>query len=461
MGDNRERHFHATTRPQKLACKRADKKLRQALATELKHIGMPADDANKVAAWDPYDQNASADWFDPEWMFGIGAGFDVVIGNPPYVRQEKIRHLKPALKNQYNCYTGTADLYVYFYERGFQMLREDGVLTYISSNKYFRATYGVKLRDFLARHSTVSQLIDFGAGRVFAASVDTSIITTSKTHPKGDHLRALNWEPGPSIDEFGSIFRTQGFTMPQNALTADGWRLASPAVFNLLEKLRNEGKPLGEYVQGRFYMGLIKTGLNKAFVVDKEIRDKLIAEHPSSTEVLNWPFLRGRDVKRWQMNYQDLWLIFIRRGTDIDSYPAIKKHLSQYRKQLEPRPKDWPISKPWSGRKAGPYKWYEIQDNIAYWQEFELSKIIYPDIYQHQSFMVDTTGFYCGNTCYFIPTEETWLCGLFNSQSVEWFYSLVSNRLGGGCTTGIQRLYKTNSHPQCHNSAENFYQQTR
>ena len=90
LGDNRERHFHATTRPQKLACKRADKKLRRALATELKHIGMPPDDANKVAAWDPYDQNASADWFDPEWMFGIVDGFDVVVGNPPYVRQEKL-----------------------------------------------------------------------------------------------------------------------------------------------------------------------------------------------------------------------------------------------------------------------------------------------------------------------------------------------------------------------------------
>ena len=107
LGDNRERHFHATTRQQKLACKRADKKLRRELATELKHIGMPADDANKVAAWDPYDQNASADWFDPEWMFGVRDGFDVVIGNPPYVRQEKIKELKPTLKDQYDCYTGT------------------------------------------------------------------------------------------------------------------------------------------------------------------------------------------------------------------------------------------------------------------------------------------------------------------------------------------------------------------
>ena len=279
LGENREQHFHATTRSQKRACKRADRTLRRELAKELKAVGMPPDDAEKIAAWDPYDQNASADWFDPEWMFGVTDGFDVVIGNPPYVRQEKIKALKPTLKDQYDCYTGTADLYIYFYERGFQLLREDGILAYISSNKYFRATYGKKLRDFLARQSTMSQLIDFGAGRVFAASVDTSIITASKTRTEGNHLYALNWEPGPSIDELGTIFRTHGFTMPQNALTAEGWRLASPRVLNLLEKLRSAGTPLGEYVKGRFYMG-IKTGLNEAFVVDKETWDKLIAEHP-------------------------------------------------------------------------------------------------------------------------------------------------------------------------------------
>ena len=244
LGDNRERHFHATTRPQKLACKRADRKLRRALATELRHIGMPADDADKVADWDPYDQNASADWFDSEWMFGINDGFDVVIGNPPYVRQEKIKELKPTLKEQYDCYTGTADLYVYFYECGFRMLRNNGVLTYISSNKYFRSAYGKKLRDFLARQATLSQLIDFGDAPVFTSIAYPSIITASKTHAQGNHLRALNWEPGPSINEFGTVFRTKGFTMPQNALTADGWRLTSPAALNLLEKLRNAGKPL-------------------------------------------------------------------------------------------------------------------------------------------------------------------------------------------------------------------------
>ena len=422
LGDNRERHFHATTRPQKLACKRADKKLRRVLATELKHIGMPADDANKVAAWDPYDQNASADWFDPEWMFGIADGFDVVVGNPPYVRQEKIRHLKPALKNQYDCYTGTADLYVYFYERGFQMLRNNGVLTYISSNKYFRSAYGKKLRDFLVRQATLSQLIDFGDAPVFTSIAYPSIITASKTHAQGNHLRALNWETGPSINEFGTVFRTKGFTMPQSALTVDGWRLTSPDALNLLEKLRSIGKPLGGYVKDQFYRG-VTTGLNNAFVINQSTRDHLISEDPKSAEIIK-PWLRGKDVKRWQVNWTRLYVIFLRRGTEIEDYPVLKAYLNQFKKQLTPG-----IA---GGRKEGNYQWYEIQDNTAYYSEFEKPKIVYPDIAVSPQFAYDESGAYGGNTMYIVPTKEMWLLGLLNSKAVFWFYTKTSTQIRGG-----------------------------
>ena len=433
LGDNRERHFHATTRPQKLACKRADRKLRRALATELRHIGMPADDADKVADWDPYDQNASADWFDSEWMFGINDGFDVVIGNPPYVRQEKIKELKPTLKEQYDCYTGTADLYVYFYECGFRMLRNNGVLTYISSNKYFLSAYGKKLRDFLARQTTLSQLIDFGDAPVFTSIAYPSIITASKTHAQGNQLRALNWEPGPSIDEFGTIFQTQGFTMPQDALTANGWRLTSPVVLSLLEKLRNTGKPLEEYVNGRFYSG-IKTGLNQAFVVDRETRDKLIAEHPSSSEVLK-PFLRGRDVKRWRVNFAEQYLIKIESSENrphpwsgqvaaeaehifASTYPAIHAHFESFREQLINR------------YDQGKYFW-ELRA-CAYWGEFQQPKIVYPDIAQGTEFSFDDDGYFLGNTSYLLPTQEMWLLGLLNSKAVFWFYTKTSTQIRGG-----------------------------
>ena len=433
LRDNRERYFHATTRRQKLACKRRDKNLRGKLAKELTQIGMPTDEAEKIAYWDPYDQNASTDFFDTEWMFGITDGFDVVIGNPPYVRQEKIKALKPTLKPQYDCYTGTADLYVYFYERGFQVLRDNGILTYISSNKYFRSAYGKKLREFLARQSTVSQLIDFGDAPVFTSIAYPSIITICKTRTEGNHLRALNWEQGTSIEEFRRIFRTQAFFMPQDALTADSWRLTSRIVLNLLDKLRNAGKPMGEYVKGRFYRGIL-TGLNEAFVVNRETRDRLIADHPSSAEVLK-PFLRGRDVKRWQVDFAEKYLIIIEsfenrthpwsgqsadKAEEIfaDTYPAIHAHLQTFRDRLIER------------YDQGKYFW-ELRA-CAYWEAFREPKIVYPDIAQSAEFAFDDSGYFLGNTLYLLPTEEMWLLGLLNSKAVFWFYTQTSTQIRGG-----------------------------
>ena len=433
LRNNRERYFHATTRRQKLNCKRRDKVLRGKLAEELTGVGMPADEAEKIAYWDPYDQNTSTDFFDTEWMFGIANGFDVVIGNPPYVRQEKIKSLKPTLKKQYDCYTGTADLYVYFYECGFQLLRDNGILTYISSNKYFRSAYGKKLRDFLTRQSTISQLIDFGDAPVFTSIAYPSIITTCKTFAEGNHLYALNWEPGPSIDEFGTIFRTKRFTMPQSALMADGWRLTSPVELNLLAKLRNAGKPLGEWIERRFYRGIL-TGLNEAFVVDKATRDKLIAEHASSAEALK-PILRGRDVKRWQVDFAEKYIIIIESSENrthpwsgqsaseaeevfANTYPAIHAHLQTCRDRLIER------------YDQGRYFW-ELRA-CAYWEEFEKSKIVYPDIAQGAEFAYDDGGYFLGNTSYLLPTKEMWLLGMLNSKAVFWFYTKTSTQIRGG-----------------------------
>ena len=378
-------------------------------------------DARKIAGWKPYDQNASADWFDSEWMFGVTDGFAVVIGNPPYVRHEKIKELKPTLKDRYDCYTGTADLYIYFYERGFQLLRDNGILAYISSNKYFRSAYGKKLRNFLARQSTLSQLIDFGDAPVFTSIAYPSIITASKAHAQDNHIRALNWVPGPSIDEFGTVFRMKGFAVPQNALTVDGWQLTSPDALNLLEKLRNAGKSLGEYVKGRFYRG-ITTGLNAAFVVDRATRDKLIAEHSSSTQVLK-PFLRGRDVRRWQIENLELYLCYVEWGLPIMEYPAIFAHLKQFEERLKARPEV----------KQGRVPWYALSRYASdYWQEFEKFKIVYPDIAVSPQFAYDERGTYGGNTMYILATKEMWLLGLLNSKAVFWFYTKISTQIRGG-----------------------------
>ena len=439
LEDVRRRHFTARTPRTKAKYRALDTQIRTEIGELLRGEGFPHETTEKIAHWDPYDQNASADFFDPEWMFGLREGFDVVIGNPPYVRQEKIRHLKPALKNQYGCYTGTADLYVYFYERGFQMLRNNGVLTYISSNKYFRSAYGKKLRDFLARQSTLSQLIDFGDAPVFTSIAYPSIIIMCKIRTQGNHLRALNWEPGPSIDEFETIFRTKGFTMPQNALTAGGWRLASPTVLNLMEKLRNVGKPLGEYVQGQFYMG-IKTGLNEAFVVDGTTRAKLIAEHPSSSEVLK-PFLRGRDVKRWQVNFAEQYLIkiessenrvhpwssqFLGEAEEIfaNTYPAIHAHFEPFREQLINR------------YDQGKYFW-ELR-SCAYWEEFEQPKIILRCFMNKATFAFDKEAFFHNNALHMIAGVNEYVVAILNSSVSWWFLCQICTDLQNGYLQAFQ-----------------------
>lgn len=416
----RQKHFTARSKATKDKYRERDQELRNEIRDLLKGVGLNAALADSLANWNPYNQNTSADFFDPEWMFGIGDGFDIVIGNPPYVRQEQIKELKPILKKQFDCYTGVADLFVYFFERGYQLLNAGGVLSYICSNKYFRSGYGNKLRDFLGKNTTIQQLIDFGDTDVFTAIAYPSIILFSKEKASKDaQFKALSWTQTEALNEFPTVFNAQNFLMPQSALKADGWRLENTEVLDLLAKLRNAGKPLGEYVNGKFYRGIL-TGFNEAFVIDRATRDKLIAEHPSSAEVIK-PLLRGRDVKRWSLDYQDLWLIFTRRGTDIKKYPAIEKHLGQYKQQLTPS----------VGRKAGNYKWHDIQDNVAYWEEFEKPKIIYPNICKRNEFAWDESGYYTNQKAFIIPCNDKTLLAILNSSVMTFLFDKLLPKLQG------------------------------
>ncbi len=203
------------------------------------------------------------------------------------------------------------------------------------------------------------------------------------------------------------------FPKKQKAFNTDRTPLESPNVVNLREQLRNTGISLGEYLEVKPTIG-INTYPSKVFVVDRATRDKLIASHHSSVDVLK-PFLQGRDLKRWHVDTPHQWLIFTYRGIAIDDYPAILKYLKNHTEQLNKRK----IKK----------EWYELSASIRYAERFSQPKLVCPYTYNHQTFAVDAAGYYYGNTSYLIPTEETWLCGLLNSRTVEWFYSQVSNQL--------------------------------
>ena len=202
----------------------------------------------------------------------------------------------------------------------------------------------------------------------------------------------------------------------EKVLTADGEPLESSEVWNLVETLRNAGPPLGEYVKVSPYFG-IKTAPTEVFVVDRATRDGLIAAHPSSADILK-PFLHGRAIRRWQVEPPEQWLIFAYRGIEIDAYPAIRKHLEKHREALSKR--------------KGKGEWYELQAPLDTPERFAKPKLVGPNLYNTKTFAVETDGFYCGYTCCIIPTEETWLCGLLNTRTVEWFYSQVSKQLGAG-----------------------------
>ena len=196
-------------------------------------------------------------------------------------------------------------------------------------------------------------------------------------------------------------------------LDAEGNPIESPNVVNLRAQLRDAGTPLGEYVKSKPSFG-INTAPTEAFVVDKAMRDELIASHPGSAEILK-PFLHGEDIRRWHVDTPHQWLIFTHRGIAINDYLAILKHLEKYQETLSQR--------------KGKHAWYELAASLDDAERFAQPKLVCPDTYNHQTFAVDTAGYYYGKTAYLIPTEERWLCGLLNSRTVEWFYSQTSKQL--------------------------------
>jgi len=387
-----------------------------------------------MEVWESYKnlfKDKAVKFFETKYFFPeVKDGFDVVIANPPYVRQEQIKRYKPIFQEQFHCYTGTSDLYVYFYERAFELLGENGILTFISSNKYFRSGYGKKLRDFLGKNARIMQIIDFGDAPVFTAISYPSIIVLLKSEPDKNAVQALNWETGQKLDRFSTIFQDKHFLVKQQHLTSDGWRLESPEVLRLLDKLRNAGTPLGEYVKGRFYYG-IKTGLNEAFVVDGATKELLISEHPSSKEVLK-PFLRGRDVKRWQVNFQDQWLIKIESSENKNhpwsdksngaaekvfskTYPAIHRRFQIFREKLIKRDDQ------------GKYFW-ELR-SCKYWEEFEKSKIIFSRFMEKPLYTFDEKGYYHNNAVWLVPEDDKYLCSVLNSQLGWWYLKHQSTDL--------------------------------
>jgi type I restriction-modification system DNA methylase subunit len=371
---------------------------------------------------------------------GEGAGFDAVIGNPPYVRQEQLAPLKPYLADAYkDVYAGTADLFVYFFAQALRLLHTDGRTAYISSNSWLRAAYAAPLRALLRQAATVEQVIDLGDNRVFADAPDVypAIHVVRRAAPPPEHAAQVAvFNRGEGVKNFAAQVAAKLQPVSIHDQADSGWQLAADDGRRLFAKLVAAGRPLGDVVDGKIYRGIL-TGLNEAFIIDQTTRDQLIQNDTASATIIK-PVLRGEDLRPWYQEGEDRFIIFARRGIDIDAYPAVKAHLKQFRDQLEPRPIEWDIATPWKGRKPGSYKWYEIQDSVDYYKAFDQPKIFWPELAKQPRFSWDDTGAYINNKGFVAPTNETWLLGLLNSRAI-WFV-IMRTCLGLGERAGMERF---------------------
>jgi fido (protein-threonine AMPylation protein) len=367
---------------------------------------MPDDE--EMRRVNPFDWQAEF----PEIM--KAGGFDVVIGNPPYVRQESLSVFKEYLAQHYEAYDGVADLYAYFMEKSVTLLREGGRFSFIVSSSFLRTTYGAALRRTLKKQAAVLRILDFGGLAVFENAKDTYVCIPLLAKTKQPSRIEVSRIPSLDFASLDDSAIDHRFTIPQERLTETAWSLKSDEEAAVFDKVMKAGKPLGECVNGQICYG-IKTGLNEAFIIDATTRKALIAADKSSAQLIK-PLLGGEDIRRYIFNETGLWLIFTRRGVNITQYPAIREHLSKWKAQLAPKKS----SKDKVGRKPGSYAWYEIQDDVAYFQVFDGAKIIYPDIAKGPRFMLDGDGHYLANTAYCLGTDDRYLLGILNSR-LFWF----------------------------------------
>jgi SAM-dependent methyltransferase len=353
-------------------------------------------------------------------------GFDVVVGNPPYIRQELLTPFKPWLEAHYGAFHGMADIYVYFYELGVRLLKPGGLLSFIVTNKWMKAGYGEPLRRFFSEKAWVRSVVDFGhAKQIFEeADVFPSIIVVEKPteapQPKTARLCTIPRDQ-LRIDDLSVQIEREGADMEIAQLTADTWQLEPKEVFSLLEKLSKLGVPLREFAGVEPLSG-IKTGLNEAYLIDHTTQKTILSADPACSGLLK-PYLRGQDFSRWQAASEGLWMIVMASSENHDwpwsnlgaeaeavftrTYPAIHAHLNQFRKQLEAR------------QDQGRY-WWELR-SCAYWAEFDRPKLMYPEISWRQQWCLDSAGTLCNNTAYFLPTDDAWVLAAANAPVTWWF----------------------------------------
>ncbi len=396
-----------------------------------------------------------------EWRFefpevlddeGDFLGFDCIIGNPPYIRQEQIREIKPLLQKQYqDFYNSTADIYTYFFALSYHLLKEKGFNAFITSNKYARAKYGAQLRELLLKKTTIVSYMELNALKVFeSATVDTSIMSFIKQTPPKESVFNY-YEPTP--DDKNDLKSARFLPMKQNVLSTESFIFANTTLLDLRDKIESVGTPLKDWdIQINYG---IKTGANEAFIIPTEKREEILnacktQEERKRTETLIKPILRGKDIKRYSYEWAGEWVIFIpwhfpntnnpknmeENEQDFSiHYPIIYSHLLSHKDKLLKRNKDE------TGKR---YEWYCLQRWAAnYYQDFEKEKIVYPCIMAKEPcFVYEEKGFYAPAPANIITGDKTeiqYITALLNSKCI--YFAMRKFYMGGG----IEGELKTNN----------------
>lgn len=408
----------------KKALKNKEKSKREELKIALMHSGFGENTATQMAGWNPFDAMQSAKFFDQETMFGFNTGFDIVIGNPPYVSIQRMEDTIALKKANYETFANTGDLYSLFYEQGINILREKGILTFITSNKWINANYGKSTRKYFATKTNPLILIDFAKVKIFeAATVFVNILITQKAKNQ-DQLQACAIE-GDKLPEtdLGEYFRTKKFLLKN--LGEEIWKVSNAAANKINSIIESKGVLLKEWKDIGLYAG-IKSAINEAFHINKEQRAILIKKNPKNAEIIK-PLLRGKDIKRWSYSFADWYILNTHNGLKgklepinvVKDFPDVFAHLEQFLPAIKER------------QDQG-YHWTNLRD-CAFLLEFDKPKIVWIEISDKANYAYDESGMFLTNSAYFMSGKHLkYILAVLNSKVADYYFFQITATIAGG-----------------------------
>jgi adenine-specific DNA-methyltransferase len=358
-------------------------------------------------------------------------GFDIVIGNPPYIQLQSMNiSSDDSYIKSYVTFDGNGDIYCLFYEKGVTILKKGGVLCYISSNKWMRTGYGEKLRKFFINHNPI-KLIDFGGNQIFeSASVDTNILLI-RNEDNRNNLLALSVPKDLTYKNIVNIeSKLKNFISFKN-LNSEPWSINNLEETDLKYKIKNKGIPLFKW-EVQINRG-VTTGCNEVFIINESLKNQITLNDKDSITYIH-PVIRGVDMLNYKYNWSKYFVLFTRRGYEINTSENIKKYLESHIDRLMPKPTDWDDKFKWGGRKSGKYKWFEIQDETKYFPSFENDKVVWMNMNRQWKYAFVPKGFYVEASCNFISSNiyAKYLTCILSSNLHLWYFKQTGRMFDDG-----------------------------